>query len=400
MRIALVNNNNNILFSIARHLRDRGHDVTLCMMDYEYADAPHFHPSCDTFDLDYQSYSRVLEWGLGKAFSTYDFKKVRADLDPFDYVIGTGSTPAFMAKIGRPLDMFIPWGGDLWESPFNLPPFNRRSLRSLVEFPYWQRRGVVDTKVVFADVSPIIDPALERLNYKGKRVVAQAPMPYGPLYKPGGLVPFEGRTAWFHIVKELRARTDVLVHAPARHVWRTTLKYNWTKGTDKIIRGVAEAKKRSGGKKKFGLVFYEYGPDVNASRELCAELGLTKEEVLWLPLSTRKEVMVNLSACDFSIGEVGETSWFTGGTILESLAMGKPLLHRRDDELYTGVYEELYPMVQVRVAEDITKALLAHAEDPAPFEAIGKGGRAWFDKHVSGKSLDALEAELPRKRPR
>jgi hypothetical protein len=398
MRIALVNNNNNILFCIARHLRDRGHDVTLCMMDYEYVDAPHFHPSCDTFDLDYQSYSRVLEWGLGKAFSTYDFNKVRADLAPFDYVIGTGSTPAFMAKIGRPLDMFIPWGADIWEAPFNFPPFNRRSLRSLVEFPYWQRRGIIDTKVVFADLSPIFDPALERLNYKGKRVVAQAPMPYGPLFKPGGLVQYEDRTAWFPIVRKLRDRTDVLVHAPSRHVWKTTLKYNWTKGTDRIIHGVAEAKKRGNGK-KFGLVFYEYGPDVNASRELVDELGLT-DDVLWLPLSTRKEVMVNLSVCDFSIGEVGDTSWYTGGTVLEALAMGKPLLHRRDDHLYVDAYEELYPMIHVRGAKEITDALLAFADDPAPFRALGDRARVWFDEHVSRKSLDALEAELPRPRAR
>lgn len=398
MRIALVNNNNNILFSIARHLRDRGHDVTLCLMDYEYYEAPHFHPSCDTFDLDYQSYTRVLEWGLGKAFSTYDFKKVRADLDRYDYVIGTGSTPAFLAKIGRPLDMFIPWGADLWESPFNFPPFNRRSVRSLFEFPYWQRQGVKDCKVVLSDVSPIVEPALDRLKWKGHRIVGQAPMPYGPLYKPGNLARFEDRCAWFHVVRELRARTDVLVHAPARHVWKSTLNYNWTKGTDKIIRGVAEAKKRAKGK-RFGLVFYEYGPDVNASRELCAELGLT-DDVLWLPLSTRKEVMVNLSVCDFSIGEVGETSWITGGTILEALAMAKPLLTRRDDELYVDSYDSLYPRVQVRVAEDITKALVAFSEDPAPFKAMGEGGRAWFDQQVETKSLNALEAQLPRPKSR
>ncbi len=390
MRIALVNNNNNIFFSIARHLRDRGHDVTLCIMDYEYGDAPHFHPSCDTFDLDYQKYSRVVEWGNPRSFSSYDMAKVKRDLEPFDFVLGSGSTPAFMGRIGRPLDVFVPWGSDLCEDPFNLPPFNRRSVRSLFEYPYWQRRGIRETRCVFGDVSPVIDPQLAQLDYKGKRVIASAPMPYSGLYTPSVLDQYKTRTCWFPYVKALRDRVDVLVHAPARHVWRSTLNYNWSKGNDKLIRGVAEAKRKHPDK-RVGLVFYEYGPDVAASRALVEELGLA-EDVLWFPLSHRKDVMVNLLACDFSCGELGETSWYTGGTILESLALGKPLVHRREDALFAEHYKEMYPMVNVRSAEDIAGVLSGFFADPGKYRDIGARGQAWFEEHVSRRSLDALEA--------
>ena len=389
MRIALVNNNNNIFFSIARFLRDRGHDVTLLMMDYEYVEAPHFHPSCDTFDLEYQKYCRVVDWGMVKAFATYDMAKVEKDLAPFDFVIGSGSTPAFMARIGRPLDVFIPWGADLCEDPFKLAPFNRRSLRSLLEYPYWQRRGVRETRCVFGDVSPVIDPQLEQLGYRNERVIASAPMPYSNLYDPATFDQYAGRTCWFPYVKALRDRVDVLIHAPARHVWCSTLKYNWTKGNDKLIRAVADLKKRAP-HKRVGIVFYQYGPDVAASQALVEELGIT-DDVLWLPLSHRKDVMVNLSVCDFSCGELGETSWYTGGTILEALCMGKPLLNRREDSAFEKHYEEMYPMINVRTAEDIASVVEDSFVDPGKYRELGRKSRVWFEEHVARRSLAALE---------
>ena len=76
MRIALLNNTNNILFCLTRYLRDRGHDATLLMMDDEQTEHPHFDPSCDTFDLDYQRYTRRLEWGRMDSFASQDAKVV------------------------------------------------------------------------------------------------------------------------------------------------------------------------------------------------------------------------------------------------------------------------------------------------------------------------------------
>lgn len=123
-----------------------------------------------------------------------------------------GSAPAFVARAGRVLDVFIPFGGDLCEDAFRPPKFDRRSLRSLVAYPYWQRRGIVESRAVFADISPsYVEPALAKLGYKGKRVFASPPLPYAPLYTPEVLKAYTDRTYWYPLVRALRERTDVLV---------------------------------------------------------------------------------------------------------------------------------------------------------------------------------------------
>ncbi|MBL0196048.1 MAG: hypothetical protein IPQ09_17855 [Myxococcales bacterium] len=393
MRIVLLNNTNNILFSTARHLRDQGHDVTLFLMDNEMADGPHFHPSCDTFDLDYQNYTREVPWGTASRFSSYDMDTVARDLEPFDFFVGSGSAPAFVARAGRVLDVFIPFGGDLCEDAFRPPKFDRRSLRSLVAYPYWQRRGIVESRAVFADISPsYVEPALAKLGYKGKRVFASPPLPYAPLYTPEVL---KARTAYWHPPGRLRERTDVLVTSPSRHIWKGASSTNWSKGTDKLIHAVAAVKKRRPSA-RVGIVFYEYGPDVAASRALVNELGL-KDDVLWLPRSSRKDVMVNLTLTDFACGEYGPDSWYMGGVVAEVLCMGKPLFHRRDDALFSHLYPEMYPMIDVQRPDDIARALEGFLDSPEEYRDMGRRARLWFEKHIWGHSLEAFESLIERR---
>lgn len=390
MRIALLNNNNNILFSTARYLRDRGHDVTLMVMDNEMLEWPHFHPSCDAFDLDYQTYTREVAWGTGNRFSTYDWDTVARDLAPFDFFVGSGTAPAFVARAGRVLDVFIPFGSDLCEDAFRPPKFNRRSLRSLVAYPYWQRKGIVESRAVFADIAPTyVEPALAKLGFKGKRVFASLLVPYAPLYTPEVLEGYTDRTYWYPLVKALRERTDVLVTSHSRHLWKNATSANWSKGTDKLIRAVASVKKRRPSA-RLGIVFYEYGPDVAASRALVEELGL-RDDVLWLPRSSRKDIMANLTLTDFACGELGPDSWYMGGAVAEVLCMGKPLFHRRDDALFAHLYPEMYPMIDVQRPDDIAGALEGFLDSPEKYRDIGRRGRRWFEEHIWGHSLDAFE---------
>ncbi len=390
MRIALINNNNNIMFSVARHLRDSGHDATLLLMDNEFLEWPHFHPSCDTFDLDYQRFTKELSWGTASRFSLDDIATVKRDLAPYDFVIGCGTAPAYMARIGRSLDVFIPFGNDLCEGPFRPPNFNRRSLRSLVAYPFWQRRGILGTRYVFADISPTyMEPHLARLGYKGKRVFASPPLPYASLYKPEVLEGYVDRTYWYPLVKEFRGRLDVMVTSHSRHIWKGATIHNWSKGTDKLIRALATVKQRKPGA-RVGIVFYEYGPDVAASRALVDELGLS-DDVLWLPRSTRKDIMVNLMLSDFGCGEFGPDSWYMGGAVAEVLCMGKPLFHRRDDSMFASLYPDMYPMIDVQSPDDIVRAICGFLESPGKYREMGQAARLWFEEHISRRSLAALE---------
>lgn len=384
-KIGLICNQNNLFFGLGRHLRDAGYDVTLLLMNNEASDWPHFHPSADTFDLGYQDWTRVLSWGDGRRIARHDPRTVERDLAPFDFLFGCGSAPAYLARIKRPLDVFMPFGSDLCEEPFRPPAFTRHSVRSLVELPRLQRAGVRASKVVIGDRSVLIEEPLARLSYKGRRVFGVPPLLYTPLFSQASLQAKTKSSHWYPVVKAFRAKLDVLVFMHARHVWKNPTKLTWTKGNDKLFRAVAELRAERPDV-RVGVVTCEYGPDVLASRELIRELGL-EERVLWLPVSPRKELMVLMTLADLAVGELGH-SWLIAGTVHEALAMGKPLLHRREDADFQGLYPELYPMFDIKQVSDATTVLRRFVDTPAEIQAVGTAGRAWLEEHAIRRSME------------
>lgn len=388
MRVGLICNMNNILFSVTRFLRDRGVDATLLLLDDE---EPHFHPSADTFDLSYQAYVRRVPWGDPLQIARVSRESIAASVRDFDVLVGCGSAPAFLDKIDRTLDIFIPYGSDLFELPFHIQGFRRRAPMSTLELPIRQRRGIRRAKVLLGDRSIAYDEATARLGYAGERAFQSIPMIYTPLYSPATLPQYYGRSHWFADVKRLRDRVDVLVVHHARHIWGADFGVWQAKGNDKLVRGFAEAVARRRDV-RFGLVMLEYGPEVERTRALVAELGLA-DRVLWLPQTVRKEVMVAMSLADIGCGEFAN-SWLSCGTIYETLAMGKPLLHRRDDELYTQFFPELYPLMNVQTAADISRHLLDFVDRPGHWRAVGERGRAWHQRYAVDIPLDGIARRL------
>ena len=115
MRVACIGNMNNNMFSLVRYLRDRGIDAELVLLDCEQA---HFHPSCDAYDLDYQAYTTSVDWGRRKRFDKVSGDRVRDLLGRYDYLAGCHTVPALAHKAGRKLDLFFPFGTDVYEMPF------------------------------------------------------------------------------------------------------------------------------------------------------------------------------------------------------------------------------------------------------------------------------------------
>src|ERR1700722_16655794 len=101
---------NNINFALARLLRRKGIDADVLLFDEEYE---HFHPSSDSYDLEYAKYTRALGWGSGRQFLRTAGQVVRDDLSPYDVLIGCGLAPAYCCRAGRALDIFVPYGGDI-----------------------------------------------------------------------------------------------------------------------------------------------------------------------------------------------------------------------------------------------------------------------------------------------
>jgi hypothetical protein len=114
MKIGILGNMNNMYFSLARYLADEGYDCELLVFDYE---PDHFHPTADTFKSELNFAIRQLNWGdYGRFFIRPE--QIKSDLAPYEFLIGNGTAPAFVNRIGRKLDLFIPYGGDLYAFPF------------------------------------------------------------------------------------------------------------------------------------------------------------------------------------------------------------------------------------------------------------------------------------------
>ena len=320
-------------------------------------------------------------------------------------MIGCGSAPAYLNRIGRRLDVFVPLGGDLGQVPFDRPKVNLRSLQSLVLYPLAQRAGIRASRVVLAASSPeYFDPALRRLGYQGRRIIESPPVIDTSYYAPENVVQYRDRSHWYPHVRALRERTDVMVTSHGRHLWKADRGQRrmaegnprFSKRNDLLIHGVASAKRRFPGL-RIGVVLYEYGPDYTATIALAEEAGIA-EDVLWLPKSARKDIMVNLSLTDLACGELGPHSWLMIGTAAEALAMGKPMFHRRDDSLFRGLYPDLYPRMDVTHADDIASGILAFAEDPARHREMGRQGREWLVKYVTDRGILALERLVEEQR--
>ena len=59
-KIALIGNSNNNFFSLTRFLKDKGYEADLFLCNNELS---HFHPSNDTYSLDFMQYTFRLPFG-------------------------------------------------------------------------------------------------------------------------------------------------------------------------------------------------------------------------------------------------------------------------------------------------------------------------------------------------
>lgn len=382
MRVACIGNSNNIFFSLARHLRDRGIDADVLLLNDESA---HFHPSADTYDLDYQRYTASLSWGKPLGFTTVPARQIAEDVKKYDFIVGCGSTPAFLHKIGRPLDLFIPYGTDVIVYPF----FSlKRPAYSLTCAPFIrnQQRGIRSASCLNFDLTnEEMEKVILRLKYPGKRLECGIPMVYTPMYHPERIAQFYDRSRWYREFEKIRREHDIVIFHQTRHVWKNSPDpFSW-KGNDKLFIGFSDFVKQAG--IKACIVTCEYGADVDASKKLVCDLGIEKQ-VFWFPQMMRKEIMIGLSLADIGTGEF-HMSWLSCGTIYETLAMAKPLMHYREDKLYEKRYPELYPMIRVKTAEDITRALHDYAARPAYYKKMGEEGRSWLQRHAIDDPLNA-----------
>jgi glycosyltransferase involved in cell wall biosynthesis len=381
VKVGFLGNMNNNHFAMARFLRDHG--VAADVMSFE-TEMAHFHPSCDTFDLSFMEYCRTLEWGNPARWNQTSPETVRRDLEDYDILIGCGLAPAFCERIGRRLDIFVPYGGDLFAqtrfglvSPHRLVPI-WRAVRA-------QRRGIARSRVIHMDhANPAYEASWERLRGDSVRWRLGIPMVHTGTYTARVVAEAANRTHWAQEFARLRDESDLMILYHSRHVWGGAPDDVNDKGTDRLIRGLARFRERNPGVRA-NLVTLEFGADVARSRELVAALGL-EESVHWLPRMFRKDLMGGVLHADVVCTQF-EHDWLSSGVVNEALAMGRPILGYREDERYVEHYPRLYPMMNAKTSEAICARLEAYVEDPSGHRAMGEEGRKWYEEFVVRQSV-------------
>jgi len=153
------------------------------------------------------------------------------------------------------------------------------------------------------------------------------------------------------------------------------------KGNHILIHGFAKYLKRMTFKKPL-LVLFEYGPDVQASKCLIKQLQI-ENNVLWIPLISRKYIMCLLQEADFGADQF--ISPYFGGTGNEHLAAGIPFFSKvvTNEEYRKMTGHNLPPgLLPASTPEEICEYLLDYEVNKEKYKRLGAENKMWFDNHA------------------
>lgn len=402
-RIGIVGNMNNNGFAIMRYFRDLGADAHLLLYDNDgKGSLSHFAPENDSWEIDkwtpfihrtdmINGYPALLGYPH-KLQPPISKRKLKSYFKGYDQIIGSGVAPTILGRIGRKLDIFFPYGVGI---EFVGLQVDREMLdhgalirKYLTQYlKYHQIRGIKQAKFCLNAEMSLTRTTFDEIG------VEFLPLAIPMVYKEKASAYSNSSQSLKSILERFEAHDCVVMgHASLTWVWdKTVSKRRWkyvSKNNDWLIRGFAEfLESKPAGTQLLAIV--EYGPDVEATKSLCKELGIS-HQVIWLPKMSRKELMILLAHCDIGVGEFYlDKGVMWGGTGWEVLASGKPLLQgfQFEEEEYQAIYGHCPPpMLPVKSQNDILKHLVEMHQNPEKRTAIGQEAAKWFNRY-NGISL-------------
>ena len=396
VRVACVGNMNNNNFVLMRHLRDLGADAHLLLFDNEIG---HFLPEHDTWDLDrWAPYIHQMDVGNNPRHLLWKWRRLGRHIAGYDYVLGNGLTPALFSRANRKLDLFYPYSpgieyyrGVWMTGMLNNAGWLKRAFYRFVV--HHQARGIRQARIcVNLDVGGETERAFREI---GKDFY---PLNVAMVY-PGRPVQASRRPVWLNELMQLRSTHRLTVLSHSRQHWIRDGGYSddeWklsTKHNDYLIRGFEAYARRRPESNPF-LLLFEYGKDVEATKQLIGELGLT-DRVRWVPRCSRREIMELLRQVDVCVAEFMEEGVW-GGTTWESLACGRPVIQSVNfsPEQYRSLTgHSLPPVLAARSVEEVEQHLLRLHDAPERLEQLGIECADWFQVH-QGRRLAAQYLDL------
>jgi len=379
MRVGLIGNQNNNFFALCRYLRDAGYDASLHPMAYE-GSQPHFQCDSDTFCSEYKEFTEVLPWEYGLGIKKTSKKSIKSISNKLDYIIGCGLAPAYLAKIGRSIDLFMPHGGDIHTIPIKSNfSMNREFVRSqyykFTGMRYWQREGIrIAVNTSFEDFMPESKEMLDRVGIRNNFYLG-FPMVYIPEYSQSNIDKARGSSIYVERIREIRSKNDILISWPCRLIADKS-KQEFIKGQHHGFTALKEISRKCP-EKRIKMILFEYGPDVNEARELIRGMGLTPY-IEWVPVIARKEIMQINSLVDLVFAEIGP-GWFAYGVVWEALALGKPLVTWVNCSKEINK-DKVYPHLSARNAKNLIDVIYKTLAERDKVQEVGQAGFKWVNK--------------------
>lgn len=378
-KIAIIGNMNNNSVNLAMYLYDYGFNITLLLFSNE--DPLIFKPSSD-FSAELPFPITRLTWGRYRdLFNPLLAKVITRDLAPFNFLIGSRLSPAFLERFtNRYLDAFIPTGGDIWTVPHLT-----LTLKGVLKFlfsSYLQRRGIRNSRRVFFDTTNReIEDRIAGLIPLHKRSQLPIVALYAPLFEDESLHSLLHSSALSEKFASIKRNCDIFLVHHVKHLWtphsvRYVDKYQ-AKGNDKVLKAL-KIVRQSHPHLNVKVLMTEYGPDFRETQRF-AKLLKVDDMIEWFPVLPRKELMCAIYHSDAVIGEITR-SWLSYGVVIEAMVSYKPIIHNRLDSFFSP--NQLYPMYNASNEYELSAAIHSIYTNPVKACQTGLAAGQWYRQSV------------------
>lgn len=313
-KLCLIGNMNNNFYSFQRYFLKRGIKADLLLFNNENE---LFSPKNDSFKSLPTESIKYLKWGSVKSFFYTTTKRIAEDLAEYDVIIACGTAPAFLYRAGINIDIFIPYGSDLYD----IALFKKNSsIRNIIFniFSCYQSRGIKKSLIA---IDPVPGTKISSEPYQIlKKEYFQE---FFPLFYHHEYLYINYTEISKEVVdkmSEISREYDRVMVSHSRHIWKTHIDKYSSKGNDKLIRGFSEYCKET--ERKAILILFDYGVDVEESKKVIKELKL--DNVYWFDKKPRKDIMYIIQNSHIVLDEF--ESGFFGGVGQEALYSHKPLV--------------------------------------------------------------------------
>ena len=386
MKIALVDNMNNNFFAITRYFRDMGIQADLFLIPNSTPML--FLPENDSFD-DVKKNDWIKLLPIGYGFIDYIFPKnhiLKKTFREYDRIIACGQSIGLLSRAGIKVDLFIPYGADLFNFPiFQIEKVSRKTTRFLPSLVMallrskYQKFGIKAAGNTIININwSVAKEAVDKLGVKfinlPRLMIYENPNPTKMGVK----------------VFDFLSNNDFVVYSPTRHLWKTNSDplndfelYGGVKRNDKLIKAFSEVIRNRLFKNPM-LVLFEYGADVKYSKLLIASLNIT-DFVTWLPEMPRKLMLAGMLKADFIADQFREgMSATSAGVTNEAISCGVPIISNTEGAIYDP--EDPYyrcPISQALTIEEIYYYFLDYSKDKQKYIALRRSLRIWFEENLS-----------------